>query len=203
MTKVISTDLIAKGPVISDKVAPDDISFIYQYGILPVCKSFTSRDFSIVSKGYDFANPPPHHTCSSEERLVTVKSQRKLQAFPCPMSNAFPACSFYKFNVEKIKTASFNDAKVSFIKIDYYDTENETKITKYIICSFDKKIVYMSYDSDDDNQSNEKIFDKWVKEAAFGYDYNCQTEQVQEKSEEIKPKKVSYFSRLISNFISS
>lgn len=105
MTKVISTDLITKGPVISHEIAPDDISFIYQYGILPVCKSFTSRNFSVVSKGYDFANPPPHHTCSSEERLITVKSQRKLQPFPCPTSNAFPACSFFKFDFEKIKTA--------------------------------------------------------------------------------------------------
>jgi len=203
MTKVLSTDLIIKGPVVSDEIAPDDISFIHSYGIMPVCKSFTSRDFSIVSKDYDFANPPPYHTCSSEERLIAVKSQRKLQAFPCPTSNVFAGCSFYKFSFEKIKTASFNDVKVSFIKFHCYDIQNETIITKYIICSFDKKIVYLSYDADDDNQSNEQIFDKWVKEAAFGYDYSSQIEQVQEKSEEIKPKKVSYFSRLISNFISS
>lgn len=174
-------------------------SFLYNYYPSPVCADFTASDFSVKSENYDFANNPPYATCSSETRLQGVKSQRKTQAFPCSAFNSFTACPFYRSNLKVLKTSTFGDKNVELVHMLVYDEQTSTFVNKYIICSYQTNVIYMDYDSNLDIEFTEKIFDDFVREAAN--DVSFTIDKVQPQIEDTKPKKVSYFSKLLSNLI--
>lgn len=174
-------------------------SFLYQYYHSPVCADFTAPDFSVKSEKYDFANNPPYATCSSDTRLQGVKSQRKTQPYPCPAVGNFSACPFYRSSLKVLKTSTFGDKNIELVHMLVYDQQMSTFVNKYIICSYQTNVVYMDYDSDLDKESNEKIFDDFVREAAN--DISFTIDKVEPQIEDTKPKKVSYFSKLLSNLI--
>jgi hypothetical protein len=177
----------------------DRYSFLRSFYPAPVCSDFTSHDFSIKSEHYDFANKPPYATCSSQDRLQGVKSQRKMQPFSCSSVGNFSSCPYYRSSLQVLKTSSFADKNIQLVKITFYDAETCDFSHKYIICSYQTNTVYMSYDSDLNQELNEKLFDDFVREAANTLSFTI--DKVEPETEATKPKKVSYFSKLLSNLI--
>lgn len=181
------------------QVSDDRYSFLQNFYPAPVCSDFTSVDFSVKSENYDFANKPPYGTCSSENRLQSVKLQRKSQPFSCPSMGNFSSCPYYRNSLQVLKTSSFADKNIQLVKISFYNSEISSFSHKYIICSYQTNTVYMSYDSDLNQELNEKLFDDFVREAANKLSFTI--DRVESQAEYTKPKKVSYFSKLLSNLI--
>ena len=180
----------------------DNYDFLYQQYQNSVCAFFTSSNFDIVSTQYDFANAPEHNACSSDARLVTVKSHRKTQVYYCSESN-FSACSFYNPTATFVKSFSLytEDSDVFNYKIDVF----KMKIKKedgyikdvYILCSIEKQQIYIDFDSTGLDVTDMLICELFVKEAADKLKYRTDP-SLADKVESVDSKKNSYFSRLTS-----
>lgn len=174
-------------------------SFVLNNYFSPVCLDFTSDDFFVKSENYDFANKPPYATCSSNSRLQGIKEQRKTQAYPCPAVHNFSACPFYRSGLQVLKTSSFGDKNIELIKMTIFNQQISAFVNKYVICSYQTNTIYMDYDSNLSQEINEKIFDDFVREAANNHSFTI--DKVEPSMDDTKPKKVSYFSKLLSNLI--
>lgn len=168
---------------------------------MPVCNDFTSLDLSVVSDNYDFANSAPFHVCSSDTRLAGVKSQRKIQPYPCIAMHSFSSCPYFKPALSLVKTSSFAQKTFELLKMSCYDPQEGKFRQKYFVCSAEKEVCYFDYYSDLEDDQSEAVFDNFVREAADKEHFVI--EKVEQKSEEQSTKKVSYFSRLIKTLVTS
>lgn len=163
----------------------------------PVCKNFTSSDFSFVSKSYDFANSPNYNACSSSERLITVENLRKTQVFSCPLNfdhSSFSDCSFYSplFEVLQKVTMSSKDS-FELVKL----ASGYGKFCYYAICSIDKQLVYYYFKFDEQKDIEAiDIFDNYITEVSFSLTY-AQNE-ITEDLDTPKKQKNSYLKSLIT-----
>lgn len=177
----------------------DTHSFILQF-IQPVCTSYSNVEFKIQSKDYAFANSANTPTCSSEERLKSVDN--KTNAFPCPYTfstaSAFGECSFYKPNIELLKSTNLS---LPFVNSE--DTLDLVKYTSlmpgkafgYVICNPAQAKIYIGFAAEHhDDVEAFRVYDSFVKDFSYNKYF---PEDIPQVSVDEKPKNISYLNSLL------
>lgn len=174
-----------------------DMTFLHvRYGFA-ACVHLTSSDFSVKADNYDFANNPPSETCSSDERLDSVKSQRKSQAFFCTFGPAYVACNYYRSKIELLARTEVANNTIDLIKIKA-KSPLDVFVDIYVICNPFKGEIYSDFYPLADEKDNMKIYTDFISQLNF---VNIQSIvlDVSTLPESSKSEKVSYLSKLVSS----
>ena len=177
----------------------DTYSFLFQF-IQPVCTSYSNVEFKIQAEDYPFANSANMPTCSSSERLKSVDN--KTNVFPCPYTistdSAFPECSFYKPNIELLKSTA-----LSLPFTNSNDTLDLVKYTSlipgksfgYIVCNPAQSKIYIAFAAEHhDDVEACSVYDSYVKDFSYKKYF---PEDIPQIPVDEKPKNISYLNSLI------
>lgn len=168
--------------------------FLYNLYSNPVCKHFTSSDFSIKANNYDFGNAPQYDACSSDDRLSSVKIQRKSQVFYCTSSENYLSCSFYSPRIDFLARTEIAGNFIDLVTLKVKGPTGSL-VDICVICDTSKGSVFNDFYSTNNPEQNMQIYRDFINELDFKTQsivHEITTTSVTEKSQ-----RKSYLSRLI------
>jgi hypothetical protein len=168
--------------------------FLYNLYSNPVCKHLTSSDFSIKADNYDFANAPQNDACSSDDRLISVKSQRKSQVFYCLSSETYSSCSYYSPRIDFLARTEIAGNFIDLVTLKVKGP-NGSFVDICVICDTSKGSIFNDFYSTNDSEKNMQIYRDFI--AQLDFKTQSIVHEISTASVVAKPQKKSYLSRLI------